>query len=661
MRPIRKQISGLAPMARRVVATITAPVMAVAVIPFVAQPATAAPVENVQAQSSIGTPAPGPRPGEATGNAPRNPIRTEYPKVEGLPEGVSINRVEWLTNREVALYVNSKAMPGKPLQVRLLLPRDWHAQPDRKFPTVWAMDGLRAREDHSGWTLETNIESHYADKNVLVVMPVGGQSSFYSDWQQPDKGKHYKWETYLIDELLPVLSNGWRANDDRAIYGLSMGGTAVMNLATRHPKLWKFAGSFSGYLDTTSTGMPQAIGGAMQDAGGYDAQKMWGPYGSKDWHEHDPKQGVHLLKDMTVYVSSGSGNTGAWDKDSNIAGIPTNTAGFGLEVLSRMTSQTFVNAANAAGVKVISRFRPSGTHSWPYWQYEMGQAWPYIADALKLPEGDRGAKCTSGGEIGKYIAKNPKLGACVGNEYPVAGGKGVAQQYQHGTMYWSAKTGAHPVMGRIGARYAEAGGPGSALGFPTSGERVTPDRKGRYNTFQNGAIYWTPQTGAHIVFNDVFKVWGESGWEKGPLGYPTGSRQKVGDGVRQQFQKGAVYLNPQKKGAVLYGAIEKKYLDAGGPAESPLGWPKPAAKETKVKGGSFNAFDKGNIYFSRATGANYILYGPIFDEWGKKKWENGPYGFPSADFERPASGGERQKFQHGTIEQHNGVVKGSRN
>ena len=110
---------------------------------------------------------------------PRTPIEVDNnPQVEGLPEGVSVDRIEWLTQRRVAVYIKSAAMPDKPIQVQILLARDWHSNPQAKFPEVWALDGLRAREDESGWTIETNIEQFYADKNVNVVLPVGGESSF---------------------------------------------------------------------------------------------------------------------------------------------------------------------------------------------------------------------------------------------------------------------------------------------------------------------------------------------------------------------------------------------------------------------------------------------------------------------------------------------------
>ena len=71
---------------------------------------------------------------------------------------------------------------------RPLLPRDWNRDPGRTFPTVWHLDGMRARDDWNGWVLETNIERYYADKNVIVVMPVGGESSFYTNWNEPDNG-----------------------------------------------------------------------------------------------------------------------------------------------------------------------------------------------------------------------------------------------------------------------------------------------------------------------------------------------------------------------------------------------------------------------------------------------------------------------------------------
>ena len=123
--------------------------------------------------------------------------------------------------------------------------------------------------------------------------------------------------------------------------------------------------------------MPQAIQAAQMDAGGYDSLAMWGPPGSQDWIDHDPKLGIENLKDMTVYVSAGNGRDDYGQPDS-VANGPANLAGVGLEVISRMSTQTFLDYAARTSVKPIVHFRPSGVHSWEYWQFEMVQAWPYI-------------------------------------------------------------------------------------------------------------------------------------------------------------------------------------------------------------------------------------------------------------------------------------------
>lgn len=583
----------------------------------------------------------------------RTPRQVTEQNLQGLPEGVSVDRVEWITERWANVYINSAAMPGKPIKVQILLARDWYSQPDRKFPTVWALDGLRAREDESGWILSTNIASQYADRNVNVVLPVGGESSFYTDWQEPDNGKHYKWETFLTKELPAVLREGWRANEDRAITGLSMGGTAAMNLAERFPKMWKFVGSFSGYLDTTSYGMPEAIAYATKDGNGYDAKKMWGDYGSQDWIDHDPKLGVDALKDMTVYVSAGNGNAGKYDKPGSIPGLPANMAGFGLEAMSRMTTETFVKRAKKAGIKPITAFRPSGTHDWPYWQYEMIQAWPHIANALGIPEADRGARCKVGGAIAENIKNAPNVGACISNEYDAKDG-GKVQDFRGGRAYWSPKTGAHFVWGRIGARYASMNGPESWLGYPTSEEHVIAGGRGRFTSFENGAIYWTAETGAFAVPKDFIDEWGKTKWENGPLGFPIADVEKVGDSYMQKFQNGVIVRNKDNKTNYVQGKIAEKYLQLGG-VTSKLG--NPTSGELAIKGGRFTQFEHGNIYWSPTTGAHVIYYGNVFDEWGKNGWEQGKLGYPTSDHEDIPAGGTQIKFQHGEIREVNGRVE----
>jgi diacylglycerol O-acyltransferase / trehalose O-mycolyltransferase len=49
---------------------------------------------------------------------------------------------------------------------------------------VYLLDGLRARDDFNGWDINTAAFDWYRGSGLSVVMPVGGESSFYADWNQ---------------------------------------------------------------------------------------------------------------------------------------------------------------------------------------------------------------------------------------------------------------------------------------------------------------------------------------------------------------------------------------------------------------------------------------------------------------------------------------------
>ncbi|MGO1948375.1 MAG: alpha/beta hydrolase-fold protein [Mycobacteriaceae bacterium] len=486
-----------------------------------------------------------PNPDHRTQQAPREITEQDLP---GLPDGVSVDRVEWMADRLVNVYINSAAMPGEPVKVQILLARDWYREPEKTFPSVWAMDGLRTGMEENGWLTLTDAQAFYADKNVNVVMPVGGPSSFYTDWvNDPEDGVPYQWETFLTREVAAVLEQGWRTNDRRAIVGLSMGATGAANIAQRNPELFDFLGSFSGYLDTSSPGMPQAINFSVgEGAPGYSATDMWGPYYSQGWRDHDPKLHVENLRDMSVYVSSGNGNAGSHDTVGSLPGFPDDPAAWGLEALARMTSQTFVNAAESKGVDVITKWRPNGTHRWEYWDYEMRSAWPYMAEALGLEESDEAVECEASGAFADAVEGYQEdidydLGDCISEEYDGPDG-GTIQEFQRGTLYLAGgASGAVGAWGRTGGHYTQLGGPESWLGYP-----VTPDSSakddGRWARFENGYVYQVPggiaepADGYVTVRNDIAEEWGTTDWEYGPLGYPVSEEE---DG-KQAFEGGTV-------------------------------------------------------------------------------------------------------------------------
>ena len=56
-------------------------------------------------------------------------------------------------------------------------------------PAVYLLDGLRAQDDYNGWDINTPAFEWYYQSGLSIVMPVGGQSSFYTDWYKPACGK----------------------------------------------------------------------------------------------------------------------------------------------------------------------------------------------------------------------------------------------------------------------------------------------------------------------------------------------------------------------------------------------------------------------------------------------------------------------------------------
>lgn len=252
--------------------------------------------------------------------------------------------------------------------------------------SLYLLDGMRARNDRNAWSFETNAMEQFALDNVTVVMPVGGEASFYTDWYNPSNFNKqpitYKWETFLTRELPDYLARYGVNRTNTGILGLSMGGTAAMNLAAHHRDQFRFAGSLSGYLHTTAPGMREAIRIAMLDVGWYNADSMWGFPWDPAWLRNDPFLSLPNLQGMSVYVSAGNGIPGVYDRPTDLVGYWNTAMGMGLEFLSMVTSRAFQARATALGVPATFRFHPTGTHSWPYWSAELWQARPQILDAL---------------------------------------------------------------------------------------------------------------------------------------------------------------------------------------------------------------------------------------------------------------------------------------
>jgi uncharacterized protein with LGFP repeats len=145
-------------------------------------------------------------------------------------------------------------------------------------------------------------------------------------------------------------------------------------------------------------------------------------------------------------------------------------------------------------------------------------------------------------------AEHPWLGEATSPHTRIGEGEMYRRDYERGTVYWSARTGAHEVHGSIAEHWHGIGAEASFLGFPTTDEQPLAASElggrlpGGFAHFEGGSIYWSPVNGPAIVFGMVRDIWALLGWERSALGLPVLDVDVVPEtGVlRGVFERGSV-------------------------------------------------------------------------------------------------------------------------
>ncbi|MGW4118356.1 alpha/beta hydrolase [Nocardia sp. NPDC004711] len=269
---------------------------------------------------------------------------------------------------------------------------------------VYALDGERAREDDNGWEINTDVAHALTAANINVVMPVGGQSSWYADWNSPStflgmpagtasvqsgsgatqvlsggpgKSYTYRWETFLTTDLPNALRDRLGFSTTRnGIFGLSMSGGSALMMAAFHPNQFAYAGSLSGALDLSLPEMRTAVRLAMVDAGGYNIDALAGPKDLK-WQHLDPFQFAPKLKanGTKMFISAGSGLPASTDA-INASTIEA----MGIEAVALVGTKAFqARWAALGGGNVVYDFPAVGVHNWRNWEAELNRMLPDLS------------------------------------------------------------------------------------------------------------------------------------------------------------------------------------------------------------------------------------------------------------------------------------------
>jgi uncharacterized protein with LGFP repeats len=127
----------------------------------------------------------------------------------------------------------------------------------------------------------------------------------------------------------------------------------------------------------------------------------------------------------------------------------------------------------------------------------------------------------------------------------------------------------------------------------------------------------------------------------GRLGQPTGPEVSVADGRMRPYERGNIYWSAATGAHFVWGSILAKYTALGGPGA--FGFP--TTDEVGVAGGARNTFTGGSIFWSGATGAHSVI-GAILAKYTEVGGPAGALGFPTSD-EYGVAGGARSDFERG--------------
>lgn len=306
------------------------------------------------------------------------------------PNGSRVSRTQVVTDQndqQMIVWVYSASM-GTEVPVRVQRPHD----PSVPRPVLYLLNGAGGGVDNADWKKQTRAMEFLADKNVNVVTPLGGPWSYYADWINPDPvlGDN-KWQTFLTEELPPIIDAGLGTTGKNAIAGLSTSGTTVLALPIAKPGLYRSVAAYSGCAQISDPLGYQAVKVTVNTWGGGNVDNMYGPEGDPRWAANDPYVNAEKLRGLPMYISSGSGLPGEYEQLNGEYALP-GVEGLANQVVIGGIIEAAVNACShnlkakldGLGIPATYSFPPTGTHSWGYWEDDLKDSWPVLAGPLGI-------------------------------------------------------------------------------------------------------------------------------------------------------------------------------------------------------------------------------------------------------------------------------------
>ena len=149
---------------------------------------------------------------------------------------------------------HDSATTGTPMTLSVFTPPG-----DGPFPVLIWLSGLTCTEDN--FTTKAGAYGAAAAHGVIVVAPdtsprgegvaddpaydLGQGAGFYVDATEAPWAKHFRMESYVVEELIGLVDAEFPTTKARSISGHSMGGHGALTLALRHPHLFRSVSAFA--------------------------------------------------------------------------------------------------------------------------------------------------------------------------------------------------------------------------------------------------------------------------------------------------------------------------------------------------------------------------------------------------------------------------------
>ncbi len=156
-------------------------------------------------------------------------------------------------NGEQRFYQHDSSVIGLPMKFGVYLPPQALAGSscEEPCPALFYLAGLTCTEET--FAIKAHAQQIAAELGVILISPdtsprgesvakadywdLGQGAGFYVDATQAPWTPHFQMESYLIDELYPLIKSTFNVQRI-SIFGHSMGGHGALTLALRHPELF---------------------------------------------------------------------------------------------------------------------------------------------------------------------------------------------------------------------------------------------------------------------------------------------------------------------------------------------------------------------------------------------------------------------------------------